>query len=110
MKVVLRHYASGHEITCKKGFSWTTLFFGALVPLFRGDLKWFFIMLITNLIVAALTFGFGLIVTWVVFAFIYNNRYIRDLGKKGYIEASFDDHDKLPPGEYRIKPESRNLF
>ena len=107
MKVVLRHYASGHEITCKKGFSWTTLFFGALVPLFRGDLKWFFIMLITNLIVAALTFGFGLIVTWVVFACIYNSRYINDLGKKGYL---VQNHSQLPPGEYRIKPESRNLF
>ncbi|NCB20038.1 MAG: DUF2628 domain-containing protein, partial [Bacteroidia bacterium] len=28
----------GLEKDCPVGFSWTTLFFGFLVPLFRGDL------------------------------------------------------------------------
>ena len=111
MKAVLRHYASGHEIRCKKGFSWTTLFFGFFVPLLRGDLKWFFIMFITNAIVGFVTIGFGLIVPWIVFAAIYNGRYISDLGKKGYIEVKDyippDRNDRLPPGEYRIRPEGR---
>jgi len=107
MKVVLRHYQSGHEIVVKKGFSWTTLFFGVFVPLFRGDLKWFFIMLVTDILVAVLTFYIGLPVIWIIFACIYNGRYIRDLGKKGYLEVGRHNKDRLPPGEYRIRPEGR---
>ena len=53
------------------GFSWTTLFFGIFVPLFRGDVKWFFIMLIVNL----LTIG----ISGLIFPFIYNRIYIRGL-------------------------------
>lgn len=111
MKVTLRHFQSGHEIRTKKGFSWTTFFFGFFVPLLRGDIKWFFIMLITNLIVAAITYGVGLIVTWVVFAAIYNKQYINDCGKKGYLEVKdyYDKNDRLPPGEYKIKPGGREL-
>jgi hypothetical protein len=117
MKITLRHYASGHEIKCKKGFSWTTLFFSFFVPLLRGDLKWFFVMLITNVIVGFFTFGFGLIITWIIFAVIYNGRYISDLGKKGYLEVKdyvppppspYDD--RLPPGEYRIRPEGKRFL
>lgn len=62
---------------CQIGFSWTTLFFGPFVPLTRGDLKWFFIMLIF-----AIT-----IVGWIamfVFCFKYNKLYIKDCLEKGY--------------------------
>lgn len=111
MKITLRHYQSGHEIKTKKGFSWTTLFFGFFVPLFRGDVKWFFIILIVNVIVGSITAGIGLLVTWIVFPCIYNGRYISDLGKKGYIEIRdyYVQDDRLPPGEYRIGPEGRKL-
>lgn len=60
----------------KEGFSWTTLFFGAFVPLCRGDWKWFLIMIVA----AMLTFGLSSI----VFCFLYNKFYINDLLEKGY--------------------------
>ena len=60
----------------KEGFSWTMLFFGIFVPLYRGDWKWFLIILVANL------FTYGL--ASVVFAFIYNKIYINDLLEKGY--------------------------
>lgn len=105
MKITLRHYASNHEIKCKQGFSWTTLFFGCLPALFRGDLKWAAIMFVVHLLIGIATFGFGLIVTYIIFACIYNNRYIRDLGKKGYLKVD----ERLTAGEYRVKPEGRPL-
>ena len=62
---------------CPNGFSWTTLFFGPFVPLTRGDLKWFAIMLIF-----AIT-----LIGWIamfVFCFKYNKIYIKDCLEKGY--------------------------
>ncbi len=50
------------------GFSWTVLFFGAFVPLFRGDWGWFFIMLIANII----TFG----IASILFAFYLQQNFI----------------------------------
>jgi hypothetical protein len=66
------------------GFSWTTLLFGALVPLLRGDLKWFFI----SILIAFFTFGLG----WFIIPFFYNKIYIKNLMEKGYVPA--DDFSK----------------
>ena len=67
---------SGQVKIVKEGFSWTMLFFGIFVPLYRGDWKWFLIILIANIF----TYGWAS----VVFAFIYNKIYINDLLEKGY--------------------------
>ena len=58
------------------GFSWTTLFFGPFVPLLRGDWAWFVVILIANLCTFWLA---GL-----VFCFIYNKIFTRNLLEKGY--------------------------
>ena len=89
MRVALKHHQSGHEIYCEDGFSWTTLFFGFFVPLFRGDLKWFIVMVIADLLFASLLLGVGIIIPWIVFALIYNDNYIKDLGKKGYVQVPY---------------------
>lgn len=69
------------------GFSWTTFFFGFFVPLFRGDWKWFFIMLVAGILTAGLSN--------IVFCFIYNKIYTRDLlESKGY-EAADDFSTEL---------------
>ena len=70
------------------GFSWTTLFFGPLPALFRGDLKWAAIQFIANVAVGSVTLGFGLIVTFAIFAFIYNHRYEQDLRAAGWSEQT----------------------
>ena len=70
------------------GFSWTTLFFGPLPALFRGDLKWAAIQFFVNLAVGVVTVGFGLIVTFIIFAFIYNARYEQDLRAAGWSEQT----------------------
>ncbi|WP_283448063.1 HrgC protein [Helicobacter pylori] len=58
------------------GFSWTTLFFGFLVPAIRGDVGWAVLMLIAQ------TFSLGL--ANIVFAFIYNKKYTAKLLEDGY--------------------------
>ncbi len=47
--IVLKHKQSAPVKKCVTGFSLTTFFFGLLVPLVRGDLKW-----------AAIIFALGL--------------------------------------------------
>lgn len=66
------------------GFSWTTLFFGFFVPLFRGDVKWFLIMLILSL----LSMGFAQL----ILAFLYNRIYTREKLREGFYPA--DDFSK----------------
>jgi len=81
MKINLKHDQSGALKNVKLGFSWTTLFFGGLVPLIRGDLKWFVIMWLIIII----TVG----VAMFIFPFIYNKIYIKGLLGRGYVPADY---------------------
>lgn len=58
------------------GFSWTTFFFGPFPMLFRGSWKWFAIIFILALI----TWGLSNL----VFMFIINKFYIKDLIADGF--------------------------
>lgn len=93
-KLVLENPNTGFMRVAPVGFSWTCFFFGFLPPLFRGDWKWFFIMLIC----AVLTWGFS----GIVFIFIYNKLYIKDLIQNGYkvkaIEKSTIEYASLKLG------------
>jgi hypothetical protein len=79
MIINLKQEGTGLVKTAKLGFSFTTFFFGVFVPLIRGDIKWAFIMFILSF----LTFE----LSWLVFPFVYNKIYIRDLISKGYKPA-----------------------
>lgn len=86
MKIVMKH-DSGLSKEVKVGFSWTTFFFGGFVPLIRGDIKWFAIMLLLSLMAGLFTAGIGSFVVDIIFAFVYNKLYIKDLILKGYKPA-----------------------
>ena len=66
------------------GFSWTMLFFGFFVPLFRGDLKWAAIMFFGTILLGFATLGIGGAVLGIVMSFVYNKIYIKDLIEKGW--------------------------
>ena len=87
MKIQLKHSTSNALKEVKLGFSWTTLFFSILVPLFRGDFLWFIIMIIAD----SLTFG----IAWLIFPFIYNKIYLKNVLEKGYIPANKYSEDAL---------------
>lgn len=72
----LRNPDTGEEVRAPVGFSWTTLLFGPWPALFRGDWKW-----------AAIIFGTAIFtggVSILVFPFIYNKLYIKDLIRDGF--------------------------
>ena len=64
------------------GFSWTVFFFGFFPPLFRGDWKWAVIIFL----LACITMTFSNL----VFMFIYNKLYIKELIGSGYKAKSID--------------------
>ncbi len=75
-KIILSNKLTQMKREAPVGFSWTTFFFGFFPPLFRGDWKWFGIILLLNLLTWGLA-GF-------VFAFLYNKLHIKDLLNNGY--------------------------
>ena len=77
--VMLKHSTSDLLKEAPLGFSTTTLFFGFLPALFRGDLKGGLI----QFVLACATFG----VSWLIFPFIYNKIYVRGLLERGYKPA-----------------------
>ena len=85
MTVSLRHTHSGMLKSAPIGFSWTTFFFGPFPALFRGDLKWFIIMLIVGVFTIW-------IANFIIFGAIYNKRYLVDLMSKGFTPA--DEHSR----------------
>lgn len=86
MELMLMHETRQKLLRVPIGYSWTMLFFGPLVPLFRGDIKYalitFFLSYISN----------GL--SRLIFPFIYNRMYIERLLKKGYFPVS-DNCEKV---------------
>jgi hypothetical protein len=70
-KLNLKNPLTGEIKQAPVGFSWTTLFFGLFVPLIRAD----WLMAVIMLGVAMITFGLSNI----VFAFVYNKLYIKNL-------------------------------
>ncbi|MBQ3646346.1 MAG: hypothetical protein IJM82_01660 [Synergistaceae bacterium] len=69
------------------GFSWTTLFFGFFVPLFRGDITWALIMLGAALFTAG--------ISNIVFACIYNKFYTEKLLQDGFEPVGDSDKTAL---------------
>ena len=76
-QVALIHPQSGLMKSGYYGFSWTFLFFGWFVPLFRGEL---FIALL-HFAITIVTLGL-----WqLIIAFLYNKQYMTRMLEKGYV-------------------------
>ena len=73
MKVLVRDH---EQKVIKTGFSFTVLFFGVFVPIFRGD----GIGVLIQLGLAFVTCGFS----WFIIPFTYNNAYEQRLRGQGW--------------------------
>lgn len=91
MKIKVKNqYNDVKEI--KLGFSWTTIFFGILVPLFRLDWKTVLVYLAVSVLGWFLGFSSLMTIFIVVFAFFYNKLYATQLFENGYNGRTPEDH------------------
>ena len=97
MKVKVKNeLGAGKEI--KLGYSWTMLFWGFMVPVFRGDWKWFLILFFGPSVLAAVSAGILIItfpVLYLVFGFFYNKIYAQELNEKGIRGMTKEENDLL---------------
>ena len=83
MAIAFKHGTSGLIKECPEGFSWTTFFSNAWVPLLRA--QW------VPFIITMVTFGFA----GLYYMFAINKEYAIHLMKEGYKPASDLDIDKI---------------
>jgi hypothetical protein len=67
---------TGQKRDAPVGFSWTTLFWGPIPMIYRGNWKWAAIIIIAGIV----TFG----ISNIAFAFFINKSHIRDLINDGF--------------------------
>jgi hypothetical protein len=99
--IVIKHTASGLTKKGYYGFSWTYLFFGWFVPLFRGELG-----------VAALHLLFTLVTggLWqLVFCFLYNRQYMTRMLTSGWVLADSEGRNALAGAKLGIAPMARPI-
>ena len=79
----------------KIGFSWSTFFFGVFVPLFRGDWKWFLIIIGIDLALTITGLIFIMPLLMLGLAFFYNRLHAKDLYNKGYRGLTPEENQEL---------------
>lgn len=97
-RVLLRHPSSGLIKKGYFGFSWTYLFFGWFVPLFRGELS----VALLHLIFTLVTFGIWQFIT----AFLYNKQFMTRQLEKGY--ELHDDETLMEIARIKIGISTKN--
>jgi len=81
-EIQIKHSASGLFKTGLYGFSWTYLFFGWFVPLFRGELG----VGALHLLFTFFTFGLWQLIV----CFLYNRQYMTRMLTSGWVLAGTD--------------------
>lgn len=81
--LMMKHPNSGMVKEVPTNFSWTTLFFGGFVPLFRGWYGYGFVCFFASMV----TFGLSNL----AYPFFINKHYIQSLLEKGYKPCSEND-------------------
>ncbi len=81
MKTIINQ-TNGYKKEIPEGFSFTTLFFGTFIPLFRGDFKYTVLMVISDILIPI---GVGLFLRF-FWAFTYNDKYLKHFYENGWVD------------------------
>jgi hypothetical protein len=92
--IIIKHSPSGLIKTGCYGFSWTYLFFGFLVPLFRGEIG----IAVLHVILCFFTLGLW----WLIAAFIYNKQYMTRMLTSGWVLADTPEKNAAAARALRI--------
>ncbi|MBT3445814.1 hypothetical protein HN450_03135 [bacterium] len=76
IKIQIKHKKSGIVKYGKYGFSWTYLFFGFFIPIYRGELG----IAILHVVFSIFTLGLSNL----IFAFIYNKQFMLRMLTSGW--------------------------
>lgn len=95
MKATIVRMYDRRYVTVKLGFSWTTMFFGGFVPLFRGDILWALIMFLFGVSGLLTPFGSGTMIIHIIFGLLYNRIYLNGRLKNGFQPASHVDAELI---------------
>lgn len=86
--VHLRHRDSGLPKVGRLGWSWTYLYFGWLVPMFRGEIG----MALLHLLFSLFTFG----IFQLIWSFLYNKQHLTRLMTAGWLlDANADGYAEM---------------
>jgi|TARA_B110000881_G_scaffold186192_1_gene174811 hypothetical protein len=101
IEIPIKHNESGLLKTGVHGFSWTYLFFGFFVPLFRGETQTAFIHLILQVITGGI---------WQIYCcFVYNKNYMTRMLTSGWELDGSEDQNRIAATELGIAYESKDL-
>lgn len=90
------------------GFSWTTLFFGPIPALLRGDFLTFLGVVAVYVVLNVFTMGILGTLAMVVWAFMYNKYYTQSLLKKGFKFNGSDEDNKEAAMYLHVELNSHN--
>ena len=97
-EIPIKHTESGMMKTGVYGFSWTYLFFGWFVPLFRGETQTGFIHLLLIMITGGI---------WQIYmCFKYNEQYMSRMITSGWELAGSEDENRLAAAQLSISYDS----
>jgi len=86
IEIPIKHKESGMMKTGLYGFSFTYLFFGFFVPLFRGEL----VVGALHFIFTVITFGLW----WIILCFLYNKQYMTRMLTAGWELAGTEEENQ----------------
>ena len=86
-RINIKHKESGIIKKGYYGFSWTYLFFGPFVPMFRGELG----VGVLHIVFAIFSAG----ISNIILAFIYNKQYLRRQLENGWVLAGKDSQNMI---------------